>query len=356
MIRRRRPSKEIHFSFDSFLDLVANVVGIILRLILIAWVGARSYSSFTHTPREKPAPIDAQAEALKLEAGTVQDLEQHRRHLAVAGTDLRRRLDELERARQATVRQDVALAALAGRRRDLEQQAGPGGALDQAARGQAKQREQIVLSLAEIQRRSRQLRDEIDALRRLPPAKKTLRYRTPVSRPLQSEELIFECRRGRIAFIDIGALLQEVKQDMQDKSEDLKTQWTTGGVAGPVGGFRLRYEIERERGLIDGMPGAAPEGGGYRYGLSRWEVQPVVEDRGEDLQQALAARSDFRRLIDGIDPNQTAVTFWVYPDSFPMYRRLRDYCMDRDILVAGRPLPEGVPISGSRQGTVSRGQ
>ncbi len=42
MFRRRRPLKnqEIHFSFDSFPDLVTNVVGIIIRLILVTWVGA----------------------------------------------------------------------------------------------------------------------------------------------------------------------------------------------------------------------------------------------------------------------------------------------------------------------------
>src|SRR5438270_10866595 len=43
MIRRRRTQREIPFSFDSFLDVVANVVGIILRLILVAWVAGRSY-------------------------------------------------------------------------------------------------------------------------------------------------------------------------------------------------------------------------------------------------------------------------------------------------------------------------
>src|SRR5437773_6379854 len=45
MLRRRRRSREIPFSFDSFLDVVANVVGIIIRLILVVWVGARSYTS-----------------------------------------------------------------------------------------------------------------------------------------------------------------------------------------------------------------------------------------------------------------------------------------------------------------------
>ena len=50
MYRRRRPTREIAFSFDSFLDVVANVVGIILRLILVAWVGARSYQVFVPAP------------------------------------------------------------------------------------------------------------------------------------------------------------------------------------------------------------------------------------------------------------------------------------------------------------------
>src|SRR6266567_1434735 len=54
MIRRRRPPKEIAFSFDSFLDLVANVVGIILRLILVAWVGARPYKAAVPPPPPPP--------------------------------------------------------------------------------------------------------------------------------------------------------------------------------------------------------------------------------------------------------------------------------------------------------------
>src|SRR5437868_13118043 len=63
MIRRRRPPRDIPFSFDSFLDLVTNVVGIILRLILVAWVGARAYKGPPPPPLpavpalEDPAPL-----------------------------------------------------------------------------------------------------------------------------------------------------------------------------------------------------------------------------------------------------------------------------------------------------------
>src|SRR5215831_17899573 len=56
MTRRRRPHREIAFSFESFLDIVANVVGIIIRLILVAWLGARSYHAVVPLPPPLPPP------------------------------------------------------------------------------------------------------------------------------------------------------------------------------------------------------------------------------------------------------------------------------------------------------------
>src|SRR6187402_1409143 len=57
--RRRQHSGEIVFSFDSFLDLVANVVGIILRLILVAWVGARTHTGVFPPPASRDEPSEA---------------------------------------------------------------------------------------------------------------------------------------------------------------------------------------------------------------------------------------------------------------------------------------------------------
>src|SRR5262245_41310338 len=63
MIRRRRRSREIPFSFDSFLDVVANGVGIIIRLILVVWVGARSYGTvLPQTTAPEPPVLVAEAE------------------------------------------------------------------------------------------------------------------------------------------------------------------------------------------------------------------------------------------------------------------------------------------------------
>jgi hypothetical protein len=355
MIRRRRPTREIPFSFDSFLDIVANVVGIIIRLILVVWVGARSYSSIQPMPPAEPASRDVVVDRPLPEDPLQHELARHQRELADARARLLEQLRQLQLVEQEQQRTHGQLTALGAQRRSLEGEQSK-LAREGAERGQAAQL--AALSLDELRRRGQRLAEEVRALEKLPPVKKTLRYHTPVSRPVNSEELLFECRQGRVTFIDIAALLAEVRAGMEDKARLLQTQWQVADVAGPVGPFRLRYVLERERGTLDAalLGGAPAGGGGFRYGLSEWQLEPVALERGEPVDVALADGSEFRQIVEALDPQMTVVTFWVYPDTFAGYRRLRDFLYDRDVVVAGRPLPEGVPIASSRRGTASRGQ
>ena len=170
MIRRRRRAREIPFSFDSFLDIVANVVGVIIRLILVVWIGARSYSSIQHLI--KPAAIKPPVEtARQIPADPLQEeLARHQKELADAQ---RRLLDQLRQVQQvqhdeAQIRR--ALASLDARRQKLVQ--------DQTSLGQeaAQHRhaaQAAVLTSTEIQLRSRKLAEEIQALEQLPSPQKT---------------------------------------------------------------------------------------------------------------------------------------------------------------------------------------
>jgi hypothetical protein len=359
MIRRRRRGCEIPFSFDSFLDVVANVCGIIIRLILVVWVGARSYGSLQHV-EEPPEPESVAAAAPDPEPEEVSDplqgeLAEERRRLAEVEAALLEHLRQVHGVQDQEQQTRQELAALAARHEAL---AGERAALDRRTADQKQAARATALSLDELRQRCRRLTADLAAVQKLPPVRQALRYRTPVSKPLDSEELMFECRGGRVTFVDAAALLEEVKRSLRDKADVLRRTWSVTDVAGPVGPFQLRYTVERERDALDpGLGGGIPDtNAGFRYGLSGWHVEPVTEVRGETLAEALRPGSEFRQITDGLDPEHAAVTFWVYPDSFPAYRQLRDYLYRRDLVVAGRPLPDGVQISSSRQGTVSRGQ
>jgi hypothetical protein len=355
MIRRRRRVREIPFSFDSFLDVVANVVGIIIRLILVVWVGARSYSSLQSTPKPAPSEAAAATEPGEPTDPLQQELAQHRRELAETQARLLEQLRRLQQIQETHQRTERELAALESHEQAIAQE---GVVLTRAAGDGSRVVQAAALSLDELRRRREQVQKELDALEKLPPLTQTLHYRTPISRPVHSEELRFECRRGRVTFLDLTALTAEIQGRRDDLVNALRSQWQVSDVVGPVGAFQLRYTVERQRETLDAVvPGAAPEPhANFHAEISEMDVEPVEENRGETPARALAAGSEFRRLTDALDPQQTVVTFWVYPDSFALYRQLRDHLYERDVEVAGQPLPEGVPIRFSPRGHLSRGQ
>ncbi len=47
---------------------------------------------------------------------------------------------------------------------------------------------------------------------------------------------------------------------------------------------------------------------------------------------------------------------WIYPDGFPLYRKLMESLHARVFLVAARPLPEGTAIRGIPSGSASAAQ
>jgi hypothetical protein len=353
MIRRRRPRQEIAFSFDSFLDLVANVVGIIIRLILIVWVGARSYTGLLKTEDAAPAPETAAQTAP--EDPLESELARSRRELEEAQAQLTAQLRLLDQSQEETNAITLQLDQTA---KDEKGLSGQLTALDLRASAGKQAATTEALSLVELRERSVKIRQALRDLQAQPSAKKALRFRTPVSEPVHSEELMFECRNGRVTFIDLAALLDEVKRGLDDHAKALRRQWQVRAIAGPAGPFQLAYLLERERGSFENRLGAAAPDPDvpFRYGLSTWQIEPVTLTRGETLEEALKPGSEFRQVVDHLDPRETAVTFWVYPDSFGLFRQVRDYLYERDVVVAGRPLPDGIPISSSRHGSVSRGQ
>jgi hypothetical protein len=355
MIRRRRPVREIHFSFDSFLDVVTNVVGIIIRLILVVWVSARSYSSLQATHRAKPPAAPAKAEAPLPPDPLADELERHRQELANAQARLLKQMRDLELTEGNEKETENEIAALGTRRQELEQDSAH---IEEEVKAGSDGSEKAALTLVELRARQKKLTEDLQALESLPSLKKTLHYRTPVSRPVHSEELLFECAGGRVTFVDIATMLGEIKDELEEKGKVLQHTWQVTYVTRPAGAFRLRYTLERQRDTLDvAFAAAAPSAhGGFSYSLSEWIAEPVASMRGETTRAALASGSQFRLMVDALDPQQSVVTFWVYPDSFDLYRQLRDYLYERDITVAGRPLPNGVPITCSRRGSRSRGQ
>lgn len=357
MRRRRRPDKEIHFSFDSFLDVVANVVGIIIKLILVAWVGARTYKGFEIPESFTPTtPSVTQNKLIDPNDPLMQSIiDKSNSKTVVEGlltskkSELDAQIKEKKIMQQKVYELDNSLKAL------LDQEKTINALINEST----EINKNTPITMAKIKTKSEQLNEEIENLKKTKGAKNELKYKTPVSRTLQSEEMIFECKNGRITPVDIGAMLEEVSGRMQSLGEKLRKQWELDEYSQTYGAFKIKYTLERERtGLEIASLNAIPdERANFRFSLTGWVLESLDPDRGETLEQALNPNSEFMKIINSLDQNQTAVTFCVYPDSFTIYRRMRDLLHEKNIVVAGRPLNFDAPIAMSvKKGTASRGQ
>lgn len=352
--RRRRPSGKIPFSFDSFLDVVANVNGIIIRLILVAWVGARAYHGGMKFADE-PTP-DAPVEAVALPSPRREDdpltplLAEKRQALASFAVRQREVLAQTTQVARV-VDADATARDVAQKRRDA-------ASFLLASLPAPSPGPEPALPLGELETRAKALAEAIGRVEAEPPAVQGLRYRTPVSKAVTSDEVFFECRSGRVAYLDIPGFLKEIETSMPGREAALRDQYRVEDVTKPIGAFRVRYSVERRKTMGESFGGAgdAPrERVFFGYGLGRFEVEPIQPLRGENATRALEPTSEFRQIVDALD-SQTVVTLWVYPDSFALFRSVRDYLHHRGLEVAARPLPPEEPIAGSPTGSRSRGQ
>ncbi len=324
---------------DSFLDVVANIVGILIILVMVVGVRARN------APVEVAAIGDEET-ALAVEFREALETEQ------VLQGDNHRLVERLESVQAETLR-----AALRRERLGLAATA-LGRQLD-AHRDQLDAEVREALDLRdEVDRRTRQLeallrrRTEI-AEQEVPP-EVLVNYPTPLSRPVDEGELHFQLRRGRIAAIPLEPLVDLLKEEFRRKVPQLRGASEISGSVGPLEGWRMDYELERFDVAMDDVIDTGLSGSYAR--LRQWTLAPLDPNLGEPLGAALAEGSQFRTILERTRPGRSTVTLWVYPDSFREFRELRRLLHERGFAMAARPLPEGLPITGSPSGSRSAAQ
>jgi hypothetical protein len=196
---------------------------------------------------------------------------------------------------------------------------------------------------------------EVSTLRQVPRPKSTsILSKSPVAKPAAGSESHFELRHNRVSYIDLERLLEMTKADAQLRMRMSDQVRSISNKVGPAGVFSLEYE------LVRAVPGSMEEliqrKSVRRYDLQSWELVPEFENRGETYEATKNPISEFSRSVNRMSPGRTTITLWVYPDSFTLYRRLRNELSEKGFSVAARPLPDGMTIRGSPLGSQSAAQ
>jgi hypothetical protein len=184
---------------------------------------------------------------------------------------------------------------------------------------------------------------------------KELKHRlTPVSRLVTDKEWHFLLSENRVSYVPINELLADLKDQVIKRGSWLAKYREHHGSVGPIHGYTMKFVVERQAlSAIDQLRNGG--GGSFRVGVSKWEIESDENVPSETQTAALQIQSQFFHALSGIGTGST-LTFWVYPDSFELYRSLQKHAHSLGYQVAGRPLPFGVPIAGSPAGTRSAGQ
>jgi hypothetical protein len=319
----RRNSIDENSSLGSFLDVVTNMVGILIILVMILGM------------RIKDAPItlppDEQTIAATLELKSEQAAEQ------AVGAEVERTAEQVadieQTVRQRTGERNVLATMVSAAEQQIAQRR-------QQLDAQSRSQFDLGQSIRDAQVQLRQLYDSKAAAQVDNSAPVQLEsYPTPLGRTVTGQEVHFQLRNRRIVYVPLQELLAKAQEDLASHRHGyLAEGGEITGSYGPMEGFTMQLSIrrkERVHYLCEFIPDAQ---------------QPL----GETVEEALASpNSQFRLRLDGRKPAQTTITIWVYPDSFADFRHIKKELYLMGFATAGRPLPENQHIVASNAGSQS---
>ncbi len=329
---RARPEDMSDAGQDSFLDVVTNIVGILIILVMV--VQGRVRQIVLTAPQQASARTESLEREVESLGHKVTATESEIEELAVQGRTL-----AAATVGTGEVRLHLATAVAAAKvevdRRLRDVDAATAAAAEAAARRKELQ--------AELERCTL----EAEGLAHAPQTThEVLAYPTPIGRTVNGAEIHFRLAEGRIAAIPLEELFELAKVQTRRHSGSIAAMASRIESVGPVQGFMLDYVIEAK---VDQARGQV------LIRSREWVVRPTGPGQGESIEEALAPQSRFRRSLAAVTP-ETTVTLWCYPDSFDAYRKIREELHRLGVPAACRPMPDDAPIGGSTEGSKSVAQ
>jgi uncharacterized protein YlxW (UPF0749 family) len=392
---RRTQRSELEFGSDSFLDVVCNIVGILIILIVVVGVRVQRQPVKNSVvadpdPQVMAAAVDRVLKRQQEQDALVTAAERKRDELRKQQEQLEAESKELEtslqKARseaskleleasaveQQTTQKNADRESLSRRVRQLQ---GERAAIQARIASLAKsldaagtQQRSIEAALVTIRDRQQQatsdqnstivetqkLEEILEGLsQKTQPANRLEHRLSPVTRSVESDEFHFRVEGGRVSRIPLEELLERLKAQVLSRRSAILRFNQFEGTVGPLGGYTMKYTVEKEGPST--LEALQTGDGRVRVNVSRWEIVPEESRVDETVEAAVKPGGRLREQLETCPPD-SVVTLWVYEDSFEVFSPIRELAHSLSLRVAARPLPTGSPIVGSPNGSRSTAQ
>lgn len=340
MTRRKPPSTEAPGQ-DSFLDIVANLVGILIILVMVIGVRAKD-AMLEAAPVAVNDEAAAQAEievadAMKVAHAVEQDIQQLKSKINREAFEIEYRRKERDKIQLILATAEQALAEKRGE-------------LDTEQQRQFDSQRELIAARAELSGLQRSVQAAEGSI---PKTAIIEHLPTPMAKTVFGKEIHFMLSAGKITYVPWDELVDKLQDEARQKMWRLKDAAQITETVGPIGGFLMRYQLKRTQQTVTTRAGTAVQ---QRVELDNFVLLPVDESLGEPVAEAFLEGSKLHSVLVKNNPDKTTLTIWTYPDSFNEFRDLKQQLFSRGYLTASRPMPEGVPIGGSPRGTRSAAQ
>ena len=348
MANQKRNRSTIELGHDAFLDIVANLVGILIILVVV--LGSQSTEVIQRAVNE--------AEEASL-VSPISDLASQEQMQSLAGSSMRAAAAQADSDRlEALVKQyDRELTARERQREilmDLLDEAKAAWQANQSKMNQqsleiAKRQTEFDLAsqkLEELQGTRERIENEpeqVVAVEHLP---------TPMAKTVFGQEVHLRLKDDQVSVVPIDGLVKEMERDLKRALAGSR-QGTMDGAVGPIRGYVARYVMDKRQGLV--TRGGASQLA-TRVQVVGMKLEPMSEPHGQPLSRVLTGSSELDVELAGHNPATTTVTVWVYPDSFAAFRQLKERLYAKGFATAARPLPYGEKIGLSSEGSRSNAQ
>jgi hypothetical protein len=334
---RRSAASEIEApGQDSFLDVVCNLVGILIVLVMLIAAQAKRgmiAAASLEPPDSAASAAGQQAAAAEAAAGSI-ELSINELQARINRQNREAAMRQQERDRVQTL-VTIAEQRLAEHRNKLS--------------GHEQERYDLEQQLAAAQRELRTLQTQQVSLAR-PQAKVLEHLPTPMARTVFGTEVHFRLLGGRLAYVPWQEMLERMKADAPQHIQKLKSAPRVELSLPAIEGFGARYILRKVDAQMQTRVGTATHSA---VELEQVYFVDAESNIGQPVAVALQPNSSFRSRLSEHKPQATTVTIWVYPDSFDDFRTIKAELFKLGYLTAARPLPAGYPISGGPEGSRS---
>ncbi|MEM8945520.1 MAG: hypothetical protein AAGD11_10070 [Planctomycetota bacterium] len=346
---------QAEFAQDSFLDVVANIVGVLIILVML--VGAAASGGLlqrAELARADSTKLQIQSETRRRPEALKRQLEKVEERLVKKSSDFRETTARILRIGHQSARQEQLRLELAVHRAAIEEDLQRRrAALSAEDRQSYDVQNQIFEAKLELDKLSDQ---QLSLLAEPGVVNEIVVEPTPVARKVTEDAIHVRLKGGAVCKVPFHELMEEVEYEAVSIKRELNSHDGVNRVVGPIDGFRLRVTVDRRKSssALTG-PIAGNISARTRYD-HLWEFHPIAKVLGEPMEQASLADSRFRQTLELAKRRSSVVVAWVYNDSFDDYRVLRKMLADMGFSIAVFNLADGDLISASPRGRRAHAQ